>query len=132
LDERGLEAALLSQARRLGESDIACSVRSRVDARPDPTTETMLYRVVQEAISNVLKHSGAGNVEIELTSIERGVFLVVEDDGVGFDPMPPAELFDEGHLGLRGMQERVQMAGGRWDVDSAPGRGTRLTAFIPA
>src|SRR5439155_2422757 len=72
LDERGLEAALTSQARRLAESDIACSIRADVDVRPDPTAEMILFRVAQEAISNVIKHSGAAHVEIALHAWPRG------------------------------------------------------------
>ena len=131
LDERGLEAALLTQTRRLAEADIACFIHPHVRVRPHPTVETVLYRVVQEAVSNVIKHSRASTVQIRLRTSEHGVLLMVEDDGVGFTPTTPSKLLDQRHLGLRGMQERVEMAGGRWDVRSAPGEGTRLTAVVP-
>src|SRR5205814_5225108 len=100
--------------------------------RPDPTTEMILFRVAQEAISNVINHSGATRVEIALHAWPRGALLSIEDDGTGFDPKPPEQLLQDRHLGLRGMQERVQMAGGRWQIDSEPGKGTKLVAFIPA
>ena len=132
LEEQGLESALAAQARRLTEADIVPTLETHVDVRPDRTIETILYRVAQESISNVLRHAGARTVHIELRCTGRGVVLRIRDDGVGFTPRPSEALLEEGHLGLRGMQERVEMAGGRWEIRSVPGEGTALTAVIPA
>lgn len=89
--------------------------------------ETALYRIVQEALTNIVKHAGAQRVSILLTQKDRSVAAVVEDDGVGFDPGADGE---EG-LGLAGMRERVGLVGGRLTIESAAGAGTTLVAEVP-
>jgi PAS domain S-box-containing protein len=90
------------------------------------------FRVAQEALTNVVRHAGAAHVWIELDRDENRVELSVRDDGVGFDV---ARRLDQagrtGRLGLLGMRERVQILGGRLEVDSGPGRGTRVRATFP-
>ena len=91
------------------------------------TVEEALFRVLQEALANVARHSRAGQVEIELSLDKDQACLVVHDDGVGFDPAhnQPTEL------GLRSMHERAATLGGSLSVESAPGKGTRITALLP-
>ena len=89
--------------------------------------ETAVYRIVQEALSNVVKHAGATQVSILLTKRVGSVAAVVEDDGLGFDP---AAVGDDG-LGLVGMRERVGIVGGRLRIESATGGGTTLVAQVP-
>jgi signal transduction histidine kinase len=89
--------------------------------------ETTLYRVIQEALTNIVKHANAGRVSILLQRKSGGVVAVVEDDGVGFDPA--ATRADA--LGLAGMRERVALVGGRLQVESASGAGTTLVAEVP-
>jgi signal transduction histidine kinase len=89
--------------------------------------ETTLYRVIQEALTNIVKHANAGRVSILLQRKGGGVVAVVEDDGVGFDPA--ATRADA--LGLAGMRERVALVGGRLQVESASGAGTTLVAEVP-
>jgi signal transduction histidine kinase len=89
--------------------------------------ETTLYRVIQEALTNVVKHANASRVSILLQRKSGGVVAVVEDDGSGFDP---ASIRDDA-LGLAGMRERVALAGGRLQVESASGAGTTLVAEVP-
>jgi signal transduction histidine kinase len=89
--------------------------------------ETTLYRVIQEALTNIVKHANAGRVSILLQRKDGGVVAVVEDDGVGFDPA--ATRADA--LGLAGMRERVALVGGRLQVESASGAGTTLVAEVP-
>jgi signal transduction histidine kinase len=90
--------------------------------------ETTLYRVIQEALTNIVKHASAGRVSILLQRKDGAVLAVVEDDGSGFDPS--ATRADA--LGLAGMRERVALAGGRLQVESAPGSGTTLVAEVPS
>jgi signal transduction histidine kinase len=90
--------------------------------------ETTLYRVIQEALTNIVKHADAGRVSILLQRKDGAVVAVVEDDGSGFDPS--ATRADA--LGLAGMRERVALAGGRLQVESAPGSGTTLVAEVPS
>ncbi len=97
------------------------------DERLPSEVETTLYRMVQEALTNVAKHADASGVSILLTRRPSSVVLVVEDDGGGFD----LGGIRDGGLGLSGMQERVALIGGRLRVESAPGKGTTLAAEVP-
>ena len=91
----------------------------------------MLYRVTQETLNNVGKHSGASRVTVSLEAENGSVRLRINDDGVGFDPITASRLLSEGHFGLAGMRERVELAGGTWTVWSRAGSGTVLTATLP-
>jgi signal transduction histidine kinase len=86
--------------------------------------------MAQEALNNVAKHSRADRVDIILEQTQELVSLIVEDDGVGFDP-PVTESVTEG-FGLIGMRERAALAGGRLQIESTPGRGATLILRIPA
>jgi signal transduction histidine kinase len=131
LDEVGLEAALRDHvgafARRSG---VACSVRVDLDGRLDGDLETVVYRVAQEALLNVARHAGAGRLWLNLDGAGDRVDLEIRDDGVGFEPRPTSTLVRDGHFGLVAMQERVEMAGGRFQVDTHPGAGVRLRAMF--
>jgi signal transduction histidine kinase len=89
--------------------------------------ETALYRIVQEALTNVVKHARARRVSISLTRMQHSVKAVVEDDGQGFDP----EKTREGGFGVVGMRERLSLLGGRLRVESRPGAGTTIAAEVP-
>jgi len=97
------------------------------DRRLPSEVETTLYRMVQEALTNVAKHADASAVSILLTRRPASVALVVEDDGAGFD----LDGVHDGGLGLSGMRERVALAGGRLRLESEPGKGTTLAAEVP-
>jgi signal transduction histidine kinase len=92
-----------------------------------PAIETTVYRVVQEALTNAVKHAHATTVEIDVTADDGGVRIVVGDDGSGFAVEDPTDGF-----GLIGMRERIRLVGGRHEVDSTPGHGTIVRATIPA
>jgi two-component system, NarL family, sensor histidine kinase DevS len=97
------------------------------DGRLPPEVETALYRIVQESLTNVVKHARAGHVSIVLTSKAGSVSILVEDDGVGFEP---SRARGDG-LGLIGMRERIGLLGGRVTVESRPGAGTTFVAEVP-
>jgi signal transduction histidine kinase len=103
-----------------------------LEGRLAPEVETTCFRLAQEALTNVLRHSGAKNVWIELGMDGDGVLLRVRDDGSGFDPAKETRR-PEGaaSLGLLGMEERVALLHGSVRIESEPGRGTRITARIP-
>jgi signal transduction histidine kinase len=130
LDDFGLVAAL----ERLTES-FAEQTGIRVEFVPNlqgsdrlpGEIETALYRIVQESLTNVVKHARAGNVSIVLTRKPASVSVVVEDDGVGFEP--GRETGDG--IGLIGMRERVGLLGGRVALESRPGAGTTFVAEVP-
>jgi signal transduction histidine kinase len=87
-----------------------------------------LYRIAQEALQNVVKHSGGTMAKVELTHADGHLRLVVSDDGAGFDPQATRT---KGSLGLVSMNERARFAGGRLIIDSHPGAGTRVEVCVP-
>jgi PAS domain S-box-containing protein len=131
LDEYGLAAALAWHAeefsRRTGikvsvDDEAAEAVRSlRLEAA------LALFRIAQEALNNVLKHAHAAAVRMEVTLAGNDVVLSVQDDGAGFD----ASQTPRGRRGMTTMRERAEAAGGRLEIDTAPGRGTRVVATVP-
>ena len=127
LDDHGLVPAIESQLRRFSaQTGVHAELRTHGDPSAlDSDQEIVIYRVAQEALSNVAQHASARNVEIELTANGR-VELKVRDDGRGFDPGVGRDS-----LGLSGMAERARLLGGKLDVDSKPGGGTALTLEVP-
>ena len=129
LDDFGLAAALERLASVTGErSSLAIDVNVTLPAgKLPPEHETAIYRIVQEALTNVIKHASAHSVSIVVTSSDRLVRAIVEDDGAGF----AVGKVREHALGLVGMRERAQLLGGRLDVESSPGSGTTIVAELP-
>ena len=130
LDDFGLVPALERLRDTTTEQGrIAVELKSDLDDRRrlPAETETALYRIVQEALTNVLKHAEATRVTVRLRLHERLVELVVQDNGAGFDP----GAVRDGGLGLVGMRERVALLGGRMVVESSDGAGTMLKAEVP-
>ena len=132
LDTIGLEAALqaLAEQHEHGatsmEVDCDFELSRDEDARPTPVLETAVYRLVQEALNNVSKHSMARRADITVRASRGAIEIEVRDDGVGFEPTLVREGF-----GLVGMRERAALLGGTLDVDSTRGSGTRIRAKIP-
>jgi two-component system NarL family sensor kinase len=132
LDQRGLDSALRDHAAAFERSwGVGCSVRASLDQRLDPDIETVLYRVAQEALANVAKHAHAEQAWVSLRARNGSVVLEVGDDGVGFDPLYATTNGRGDHFGLTAMRERVEMAGGHWEIHSTPGEGTRVVAEFP-
>lgn len=92
-------------------------------------TAHQLYRVAQEGLTNVARHARASQVTVRLRSEPAEIYLEIADDGVGFDPA--TALQEPGHYGLIGLRERIRLAGGTLQIESAPGQGTRLLATLP-
>ncbi|HRE52015.1 MAG TPA: sensor histidine kinase [Flavitalea sp.] len=92
-------------------------------------TETILYRVIQEAVNNVIKHAAATTLSVQLVKDEEGVAINIEDDGKGFDP---AQLKQSAGIGIKNILSRLSLLKGTVDIDAAPGRGTLVAIFIPA
>jgi len=131
LAEVGLRAALEGYARRLSaHTPIEVTVQGEhVDGVLAADGELALYRVVQEALSNVLRHAAAQRVMVTVGREGGAVFARVDDDGRGFD-VPRTEA-DEPCLGFFGMRERALYVGGAVQVESTPGKGTRVTVRVP-
>jgi signal transduction histidine kinase len=92
--------------------------------------ETAVFRVVQEAITNIARHAQANEASISLVHKEGKLFVRVEDNGVGFDPTTVMNNGQTG-WGLRGMQERINLLGGKFYIGSKAGNGTLLLAEVP-
>jgi signal transduction histidine kinase len=136
LDEWGLSAALSDYAKNLEEqTGIACTVRADLPDRLARAQETVLYRVAQEALTNVVKHAKADRAWVSLQIGHGQVTLEIGDDGTGFittqaaDPIAGHLGLD--HFGLASMRQQLEMAGGSWQVHSRPGSGTTVTASLP-
>lgn len=158
LDHLGLEAAIQGLCRPLRNDGVDVSLEVNGDAgRLGTAVRTALFRIAQEALTNVRRHSRASAVRVALDVGERGVDLIVRDDGVGFDPdayatrrgrhaalasgdgdaegngdgaVRPAPA-ERGGLGLIGMRERAMMMGGSLSIDGRPGEGTLVRARLP-
>jgi two-component system sensor histidine kinase UhpB len=129
LDDHGLVAALETQMKRFSART---GIEARIDTAGEPdaladVVQTAIYRVAQEALTNVTRHAGATVVELGVESDDEGVELRVSDDGSGFDPAMRGS-----GLGLVGMAERARLVGGELDVRSAPGGGTTITLRVPS
>lgn len=137
LDDLGLEASLSWLFDASGVKD-RLNLRWRVsgvDGRLPSGVETALFRIVQEASSNALKHARAKNLRVGVRVNERRAIAIISDDGVGFDAeaWPCRHGTGDGsiHMGLSGMKERVELLGGRLILSSYPRKGTRVVAVIP-
>lgn len=135
LNDLGLHTAV---SNHLEEWSRRCKIRADFHSigltqeRLSTHVETTIYRFVQEALTNILKHAKARNVSVVLSHRSTGVQAIVEDDGSGFDVEAMIKLpVSERRLGLLGMQERVALVGGRFTVESSAGVGTTLFVCIP-
>ena len=132
LDEGGLDAALRDQ---LSGWSATTGVESRLEVtQHDPLpsdSETVVYRVVQEALTNVAKHARASLATVSISQSGKGLRVVVWDNGKGFNPRSQHEMLRNGHFGLVVMRERVELASGRFEVKSAPLTGTQVIVWIP-
>ena len=134
LDELGTGPALEALTDRIAAvNDLEVSLTidlayesGRASARHPPALETTIYRIVQEALTNAVKHARATRVTVSVAETTDHVDIAVGDDGVGFDPDASVEGF-----GLIGMRERVTLVGGTMEVDSKPGSGTTVHCRIP-
>ena len=131
LDDLGLEPALRWLTRTFGErTGVALEVDLvGLDGRLPADLETLAFRVVQEALNNVSKHAGASRAQVLARCEGRELQLVVADDGRGFDVQERADSPDGS--GLRGLRDRVELFGGRIEIGSRPGKGTRIAARVP-
>jgi signal transduction histidine kinase len=132
LDDFGLATALQMHVAALQADGWTISYEDRLGAaRLPPMIETVLYRVAQEALTNVRKHAQSTQVAVTLTREGQLLRLTVQDWGCGFDPAQVLGAAGLGErIGLRGMRERVAVLGGHWAVQSRPGHGTLVVAEL--
>lgn len=130
LEDLGLAAALKAEAERF-ERQVLVPIEVQVKEVPEsvsPQVALCAFRVAQEALRNATRHAGARAIQVSLGGADGGLRLAVQDDGCGFEV---AVRRRRPSLGLAGMRERVRLVGGDLEVDSAPGRGTTIIAWLP-
>lgn len=135
LDDLGLGSAIEEFAkewtRHHGIPSEVHSGRFKME-RLDPEVETNLYRIAQEALNNIYKHAKAKNVNLVLERRKDEVVMIVEDDGIGFEPGAKRDVSDPGRaLGLIGIRERAALVGGTVEFESSPGKGTTIFVRVP-
>jgi signal transduction histidine kinase len=127
LHRAGLSVALADLLGAAEGRGLETSLDVDSELRLDPETEALFFRIAQEAVRNAVKHAGARSVSVRVAPTEAGARLVVEDDGSGFDPSVVGE---DGHFGLRVLEDLARDAGGELEIDSAPGAGARVTVEV--
>ena len=133
LDDKGLVAAIRRHVSDFAQSFgvvVDLRVHGRVPHRLAPLAQSTTYRILQEALTNVARHAQARVIRVVLKHDSIGFELLIQDDGVGFDPT--TALSEASGLGLHGMQERVALLGGSVQIQSRRGHGTMIRARIPA
>jgi signal transduction histidine kinase len=132
LDDLGLAPALelLARDQSAALGIPVAFMSTGAPRRLAPEVELAYYRIAQEALRNVGRHARAGRAALTLAFAADRATLTIEDDGVGFDAGRAAELALAGHYGLLGARERAEAVGARLDVESSPGRGTRVTLMV--
>ncbi len=129
LDDLGLEAAIRWLVKRYEPSGLKVKLAFEgLEERLPGHLEITLFRIIQEACTNTVKHAGADTLEIRVARSQDQIHLEVRDNGKGFDP---ARLQRHRGMGLPGLRERVTLAGGTLTIDTAPGQGTKLAATLP-
>jgi signal transduction histidine kinase len=126
LEAHGIAAALQAFLAQIAEdAGLEYSLEDRLRLEPEPEARTVVYRIAQEAVSNVCKHARANRIDVVLSQYDGGVLVEIKDDGVGFDASRSRQA-PPGHLGLLVMQERAEESGGWFTVESGPGPGTTV------
>jgi signal transduction histidine kinase len=134
LDDLGLSPALQVLAEGVSKrSGVTIGVETSLDGRAPPNVETAVYRIVQEALTNVIRHAQAKKVRIQLSRDGRGTLCcTIQDDGAGFEIAGVLGRKERGGLGLIGMRERLNAVGGTLQIRSEPGWGTEVRVEVPA
>jgi two-component system NarL family sensor kinase len=131
LHRAGLAAALSDLVAPLESRGLRARVELPPGLRLEPDAEALMFRTAQEALRNVMTHSRARNVDVSVILENSHAGLTIADDGRGFTPDAAQAARDDGHLGLRVLADMARDAGGKLDIDSEPGRGTRVNLEVP-
>jgi signal transduction histidine kinase len=135
LDQVGILATISWHCREFQKAHPAIHIETKITLQEDEipaALKTVLYRVVQEALNNISRHSKGNLVNITLEKNEGTIEFIIQDNGQGFDPDAALSIKDsEGGLGLMGMKERTHLSGGTFAVESVKGVGTTIHALWP-
>ncbi len=128
LDSLGLAAAVEHHVTQFSErTGIACRLNmNREEFELDDRLATTVFRIVQETLTNVARHAGASEVTVRIDEVDDGIRLTIQDNGRGI-----SDAKDKKTFGLLGMRERIAMLGGRLEIHSRPGKGTRIAGWLP-
>ncbi|MGA8018720.1 MAG: ATP-binding protein [Desulfobacterales bacterium] len=136
LDDLGLLATIKWYCRSSGEMHAYTRIETKLALNDDEAPEyskIVIYRVLQEALNNALRHSGADTIRVSLEAVHDCIRLCVKDNGCGFDPDEAMQGSDPlSGYGLKGMRDRADVIGGSLSLDSSPGRGTSVCLELPA
>jgi signal transduction histidine kinase len=132
LQRAGLATALSDMSAQFGSRDIDVRVEVESSLELRPETEALLFRVAQESLRNVAAHARATQVVVHVGTENGSAAVTIADDGRGFSPDAIRRRERKGHFGLGFLDDLVRAAGGRLEIDSSPGRGTRARAEVPA
>lgn len=135
LDDFGLVVAIDANIREFETFHPKTKVRRQISINEGDLSsdaETVLYRVLQEALNNIGKHSKAANVDIQCRHDISGIILEIKDDGIGFEPGQLESANVMNGFGLHSMKERVEICNGKFRIESSPGKGTTIIAVIPS
>jgi signal transduction histidine kinase len=131
LHRAGLAAALSDLVAPLESRGVHARVELPPGLRLEPDAEALMFRTAQEALRNVMAHSNADHVDVSVIFENSHAGLTIADDGRGFTPAAAEAAREDGHLGLRVLADMARDAGGKLDIDSEPGRGTRVLLEVP-
>ena len=132
LEEFGFGTAVHALAEEMtDQTDIKIRIKDKLQQEISPDLALVLYRIVQEGLTNIIRHAQAKQVMINLVQNGNLLHLVIEDDGKGFDPAQILPEEGKRHLGLISMHERAELIGGKMEMYSAPGEGTTIKVQVP-
>ncbi|MFL6277842.1 MAG: sensor histidine kinase, partial [Blastocatellia bacterium] len=134
LDDLGLPAALANFVQEWeAHSGVSAEFHAGGIGQPRLLTEveTMLYRIAQEALNNIVKHAQASRVEVMLERRGKQVIMIIADDGIGFESGQESDGGARAGLGLLGMRERAALVGGQFEIESGAGKGTTIYVRVP-
>ena len=132
LEEFGFGTAVHALAEEMtDQTDIKIRIKDKLQQEVSPDLALVLYRIVQEGLTNIIRHAQANQVTIDLVQNGNLLHLVIEDDGKGFDPAQILPEEGKRHLGLISMHERAELIGGNMEMYSAPGEGTTIKVQVP-
>lgn len=136
LESQGLGAALQAMAEKMKETfsqNVVVNVEAKMADQLEMGKQGVIFYIVEEAVNNARKHAHAPTISVHLGQLEPGIALLeIADDGVGFDVQAVDSAYDQrGSLGMVNLRERSELVNGRLNIDSAPGKGTRVQVYIP-
>ena len=136
LESQGLTAALTAMAEKMRETfgqNVLINVDENVLENMEMGKQGVIFYIIEEATNNARKHANAVHIWVRLRPFEAGIALLeIEDDGLGFDVEAVNKSYDKrGSLGMVNLRERTELVNGLLNIDSAPGKGTRIQVCIP-